>query len=530
MLFGPLVEQGEWYRLLTSGFVHFGIIHLAFNMLLLFQLGQLLEPEIGRIRFALLYFAALLAGSAGVLLLDPNAPTGGASGAVFGLMGAAFIGLRNRGVNPMTTGLGTTLLLNLLLTFSIANISIGGHIGGLLGGAVAGWVVLAPPYRRLPTWTSYAGRSRSWSWPSPSRWSPSTPERAMVGVMNGAEAMIRTLVDGGVTTCFTNPGTSEMHFVAALDNVAEMRGVLGLFEGVATGAADGYARMAGRPACTLLHLGPGLGNGLANLHNARRAATPVVNIVGDHATYHVGLDAPLNSDIDTAARNVSGWIGRPERTADLCRVTAEAVAAAVGPPGQVATLILPADVSWSDGAEPAAPVAGRSGSDRRRRDRRAGRQAVALGGTCRPAPRRIGDAETGARRRRSHRRGDRRPSDRRDVRGPDRARRRHPRRREAAVLRRDGPAATGRASSPRARRRAVARVVLRLPRQAERTRARGLRGPPAGDGRGRRRRRPRRGRRARRRSTAGGHAGIVDAGTADRRAHRPDAWPLPSQP
>ena len=157
VLFGPLVEQGEWYRLLTSGFVHFGIIHLAFNMLLLFQLGQLLEPEIGRIRFALLYFAALLAGSAGVLLLDPNAPTGGASGAVFGLMGAAFIGLRNRGVNPMTTGLGTTLLLNLLLTFSIANISIGGHIGGLLGGAAAGWVVLAPPYRRLPTWTSYAG-------------------------------------------------------------------------------------------------------------------------------------------------------------------------------------------------------------------------------------------------------------------------------------------------------------------------------------------------------------------------------------
>jgi membrane associated rhomboid family serine protease len=156
VLFGPLVEEGEWYRLLTSGFVHFGIIHLAFNMLLLFQLGQLLEPEIGRIRFALLYFAALLAGSAGVLLLDPNAPTGGASGAVFGLMGAAFIGLRNRGVNPMTTGLGTTLLLNLLLTFSIANISIGGHIGGLLGGAVAGWVVLAPPYRRLPTWTSYA--------------------------------------------------------------------------------------------------------------------------------------------------------------------------------------------------------------------------------------------------------------------------------------------------------------------------------------------------------------------------------------
>src|ERR1700755_990683 len=113
--------------------------------------------------------------------------------------------------------------------------------------------------------------------------------------MNGAEAMIRTLVDSGVTTCFTNPGTSEMHFVAALDSVPEMRGVLALFEGVATGAADGYGRMADVPAATLLHLGPGLGNGLANLHNARRAKTPIVNIVGDHATYHARYDAPLQS-------------------------------------------------------------------------------------------------------------------------------------------------------------------------------------------------------------------------------------------
>jgi acetolactate synthase-1/2/3 large subunit len=171
--------------------------------------------------------------------------------------------------------------------------------------------------------------------------------------------MIRTLVDAGVTTCFTNPGTSEMHFVAALDAVPEMRGVLGLFEGVATGAADGYARMAGVPACTLLHLGPGLGNGLANLHNARRARTPLVNIVGDHATYHARYDAPLASDIETAARNVSPWIGRPERTEDLCRVTAEAVFEATAPPGQVATLILPADVSWSDGASPAPALAER---------------------------------------------------------------------------------------------------------------------------------------------------------------------------
>ncbi len=168
--------------------------------------------------------------------------------------------------------------------------------------------------------------------------------------------MIRTLVDAGVTTCFTNPGTSEMHFVAALDSVPEMRGVLALFEGVATGAADGYARMAGGPACTLLHLGPGLGNGLANLHNARRAASPVVNIVGDHATYHSRFDAPLASDIEVAARNVSRWIERPQRVDQLCRATAEAVAAACSPPGEVATLILPADVSWSDGAEPEAPL------------------------------------------------------------------------------------------------------------------------------------------------------------------------------
>jgi acetolactate synthase-1/2/3 large subunit len=126
--------------------------------------------------------------------------------------------------------------------------------------------------------------------------------------MNGAHALLRTLVASGVDTCFTNPGTSEMHFVAALDDVPEMRAVLTLFEGVATGAADGYGRMAGKPAATLLHLGPGLGNGLANLHNARRAHTPIVNIIGDHATYHAQYDAPLQSDIETVARNVSSWI------------------------------------------------------------------------------------------------------------------------------------------------------------------------------------------------------------------------------
>jgi acetolactate synthase-1/2/3 large subunit len=145
-----------------------------------------------------------------------------------------------------------------------------------------------------------------------------------------------------------------MHFVAALDSVPEMRAVLALFEGGATGAADGYGRMADAPAATLLHLGPGLGNGLANLHNARRAHTPIVNIVGDHATYHAQYDAPLQSDIDGVARNVSGWIRTSRSPAELGRDAVEAVVAAIGPPGQVATLILPADVSWEDGAEPAA--------------------------------------------------------------------------------------------------------------------------------------------------------------------------------
>ena len=172
---------------------------------------------------------------------------------------------------------------------------------------------------------------------------------------NGAQALIRTLVDAGVTTCFTNPGTSEIHFVAELDSVPEMRAILTLFEGVATGAADGYARMADAPAATLLHLGPGLGNGLANLHNARRARVPVVNIVGDHATYHTQYDTPLQSDIETVARNVSAWVRTSRKPEELGRDAVEAIAAAIGPPGQVATLIVPADVSWGADAEPAAP-------------------------------------------------------------------------------------------------------------------------------------------------------------------------------
>lgn len=170
--------------------------------------------------------------------------------------------------------------------------------------------------------------------------------------MNGAQALINTLVDGGVDVCFANPGTSEMHFVAALDTVPQMRGVLALFEGVATGAADGYARMADRPAAVLLHLGPGLGNGLANLHNARRARVPMVVVVGDHATYHKKYDAPLESDIDAVAGTVSGWVRRSGAVADVARDAAEAIAASRAG-SQIATLILPADASWSDGAQPA---------------------------------------------------------------------------------------------------------------------------------------------------------------------------------
>src|SRR5260370_97739 len=166
------------------------------------------------------------------------------------------------------------------------------------------------------------------------------------GGMNGAQALIRTLVSSGVDVCFANPGTSEMHFVAALDAVPEMRALLALFEGTATGAADGYGRMADRPAAALLHLGPGLGNGLANLHNARRARTPLVAIVGDHAAYHSRYDAPLESDIEVVAGSVSGWVRRSVSAADAGADAAGAVAAAAGPPGQVATLILPADGSW----------------------------------------------------------------------------------------------------------------------------------------------------------------------------------------
>ena len=176
--------------------------------------------------------------------------------------------------------------------------------------------------------------------------------------MNGAESLVRTLVGGGVNVCFSNPGTSEMHFVAALDRVEGMRCVLALFEGVATGAADGYARMAEKPAATLLHLGPGLANGLANLHNACKASTPVVNIVGDHATYHRKYDAPLTSDIETAARPFSGWVRTSPDAKHVAADGAAAIAAAMTPPGQVATLILPGDTAWDEGTGPAPVPAG----------------------------------------------------------------------------------------------------------------------------------------------------------------------------
>ncbi|MEM8769129.1 MAG: acetolactate synthase large subunit [Pseudomonadota bacterium] len=173
----------------------------------------------------------------------------------------------------------------------------------------------------------------------------------------GAQSLLATFVDAGVEVCFTNPGTSEMHFVAALDEEPGMRAILGLFEGVVTGAADGYARMAGKPACTLLHLGPGLANGLANLHNARRAHTPVINVVGEHATYHRALDAPLTSDIEGFASPVSGWIHISTSADSVAADAARAVQAAQEPPGQIATLILPADTAWNPSARKAPPLA-----------------------------------------------------------------------------------------------------------------------------------------------------------------------------
>ncbi|MEP7083130.1 MAG: acetolactate synthase large subunit, partial [Betaproteobacteria bacterium] len=180
--------------------------------------------------------------------------------------------------------------------------------------------------------------------------------------MNGAQSLVRTLIASDVDVCFANPGTSEMHFVAALDQIEGMRCVLGLFEGVVTGAADGYFRMTGKPASTLLHLGPGLANGLANLHNAKKARSGIVNIIGEHAGYHIRHDAPLTADIEGIARPMSHWVRTSQSSRDIAADGAMAVEAARAAPGQIATLILPADTAWGDGAEPvvARPPASRT--------------------------------------------------------------------------------------------------------------------------------------------------------------------------
>src|SRR5271169_6545213 len=165
----------------------------------------------------------------------------------------------------------------------------------------------------------------------------------MSEVPTGAEVLLHTLIANGIDTCFMNPGTSEMHFVAALDLVPAMRGILCLFEGVCSGAADGYARAMGKPAATLLHLGPGLANGLSNFHNARKARSPVVSIVGEHATPHLKVEAPLTSDIGAFARTVSRYVRTAKGTDDVGPAASETIAAAWGPPGEIATLIVPGD-------------------------------------------------------------------------------------------------------------------------------------------------------------------------------------------
>ncbi|MBM4314331.1 MAG: acetolactate synthase large subunit, partial [Deltaproteobacteria bacterium] len=174
--------------------------------------------------------------------------------------------------------------------------------------------------------------------------------------MNGAESLVRTLLACGIETCFANPGTSEMHFVAALDKIEGIRCILGMAETVVTGCADGYARMAGKPAATLLHCGPGLANGLANMHNARRAHSPMVNIVGDHATFHRPFDAPLTADTEGLARAVSHWVRTSSSSATVGADGAAAAQAARTAPGRIATLILPADVSWNEGGAVAQPL------------------------------------------------------------------------------------------------------------------------------------------------------------------------------
>ncbi|MCU0946404.1 MAG: acetolactate synthase large subunit [Rubritepida sp.] len=174
--------------------------------------------------------------------------------------------------------------------------------------------------------------------------------------MNGAESLVHSLLKSGVDVCFSNPGTSEMHFVAALDRIPGMRCVLGLQENVVTGCADGYWRMTQKPAVTLLHCGPGLANGLANLHNARRARSGIVNCVGDQATYHRPFDAPLTADTEGWARGASHWVRTCTKAGDVGADVATAVQAARTSPGQIATLILPSDTCWDEGGVVAAAL------------------------------------------------------------------------------------------------------------------------------------------------------------------------------
>jgi acetolactate synthase I/II/III large subunit len=212
--------------------------------------------------------------------------------------------------------------------------------------------------------------------------------------MNGAESLVRTLALGGVKACFANPGTSEIHIVAALDHSSEIRCILGLFEGVVTGAADGYARMSGKPAATLLHLGPGFGNGIANLHNAFRAHSPILNLVGQHALSHLRHDAPLTSDIQTLARPYSQWLRTCCSARELGVDTSEAIAAARTAPGRIATLIIPADTAWEDGGAignspniPIAPAPANVVIEQAASMLRSGiRTAILLGGTALSGP------------------------------------------------------------------------------------------------------------------------------------------------
>lgn len=178
--------------------------------------------------------------------------------------------------------------------------------------------------------------------------------------MNGAEALLKTLVDSGIDVCFANPGTSEMQLVSAIGETDSMRAILCLFEGVVSGAADGYARMADKPALTLLHVGSGFSNSMANLHNAKRANVPLLNIVGDHATYHLQYDAPLTTDVSGHAKLSSHWVKTSSSADDLPACGAQAVAAARQGSGKIATLIVPANHAWEEAAEvaKALPVLG----------------------------------------------------------------------------------------------------------------------------------------------------------------------------